>query len=219
MYAKLRSTIFKSECFLKGLPLQHAMTSKHAPTVDHSVPCGFRALSAFSPSLLPQLAAQQHKATANCSIVVITAVFGCRDKLHQPLHAPGKLLSGCYFAFVDSCYARIKALNVSEIVAAHDGVWTVVEVKESLGMPFPGSSRRNSRIPKMLPHQLFPHAHYAVWVDSKLRLHIDPEVAIQRFLINASAFFAGSLHSIHSMQPCFQRMLEMCHVHAVISYM
>ena len=36
-------------------------------------------------------------------------------------------------------------------------------------LPF-SSLRRNSRVPKMLPHRLFPNASFALWVDGKLQV-------------------------------------------------
>lgn len=61
------------------------------------------------------------------------------------------------------------------------GVWALVLLEGAL--PFE-SSRRNSRVPKMLAHRLFPHARYALWIDSKLRLH-QPASALQRHFLPA----------------------------------
>ena len=57
-------------------------------------------------------------------------------------------------------------------------------------VPF-GNTRRDSRVPKMLPHRIFPSASFCVWVDGKLRLNLDPEAAVERHLVAASAEFAA----------------------------
>ena len=60
------------------------------------------------------------------------------------------------------------------------------------GAPLPFSSaRRNSRVPKMLPHRFFPDAAFCVWVDAKLQLNARPEEAVERFLASASADVAA----------------------------
>ena len=63
------------------------------------------------------------------------------------------------------------------------GVWRLVPLADG-ALPF-ASSRRNSRVPKMLAHRLFPRARYAVWVDSKLRLHQPPATLRRVFLPDA----------------------------------
>ena len=70
------------------------------------------------------------------------------------------------------------------------GVWRLVPL-ESDELPFGPDRRRNSRVPKLLLHRLFPDALFGLWVDGKLRLHIDPLVAVQRFLVDSGAVFAA----------------------------
>ena len=64
-------------------------------------------------------------------------------------------------------------------VAHKVGVWHLLLLDGK--MPF-ASSRRNSRVPKMLAHRLFPRARYALWLDSKLRLHAPPSTIQRLFL-------------------------------------
>ena len=91
------------------------------------------------------------------------------------------------------------------------GAWRLVVISEA-GLPFKATPprlpsrrprlssadealRRNSRVPKLLPHRFFPHAAYALWVDGKLQLQIDPLQAIRRFLTDAGpAVFAAPLN-------------------------
>ncbi len=70
------------------------------------------------------------------------------------------------------------------------GVWQLVLLAGD-SLPF-RSSRRNSRVPKMLAHRLFPRARYALWLDSKLKLHQPPSVLRRTFLPeHAGAVFAA----------------------------
>ena len=50
---------------------------------------------------------------------------------------------------------------------------------------------RVARVPKMLPHRLFPRANYSLWIDGKLRLFMDPVEAVQRFLVDANSILAA----------------------------
>eukprot|EP00908_Phaeocystis_cordata_P004195 Transcript_14580.p2 GENE.Transcript_14580~~Transcript_14580.p2 ORF type:complete len:212 (-),score=91.87 Transcript_14580:53-688(-) len=43
----------------------------------------------------------------------------------------------------------------------------------------------------MLPHRLFPKAHFALWVDGKLQLRLSPDEAVRRFLLEPRADFAA----------------------------
>ena len=45
------------------------------------------------------------------------------------------------------------------------GVWRLI-ILDSSTLPFQ-NARRDSRVPKMLPHRLFPSASYCIWVDGK----------------------------------------------------
>jgi len=45
------------------------------------------------------------------------------------------------------------------------------------------SSRRNSRIPKLLPHK-YSDSEYTIWIDANVRLLITPEELVERYLKN-----------------------------------
>ena len=122
--------------------------------------------------------------------------------LRQPLFTVDEEARGCYFAFVDGAAAAValrqsKARTTEEqsdgpllksSPAPRVGVWQLLIVHGSL--PF-GNARRDSRVPKMLPHRFFPDASYCVWIDAKLQLAIQPEHAVDRFLKQTAAGFAA----------------------------
>jgi hypothetical protein len=125
-------------------------------------------------------------------MVTLTSIFDGYDRLIQPTETVRARASavelGCFFAFVDRrsyelllAEARADGTGVapSASAAPRVGVWTLLLLEGS--MPF-DSSRRNSRVPKMLAHRLFPRARYALWVDAKLRLHTPPSELRRRFL-------------------------------------
>lgn len=58
------------------------------------------------------------------------------------------------------------------------GLWKIVVIKS---LPYT-DMRRVGKIPKLLPHRLFPSARYSIWLDSKLRLQRDPQLILEYFL-------------------------------------
>ena len=79
---------------------------------------------------------------------------------------------GCFFAFVDRRSYDL-VLSENREVKSHPaaaasgrpavGVWQLVLLEGQ--MPF-ASARRNSRVPKMLAHRLFPTARWRDWVTA-----------------------------------------------------
>ena len=129
-----------------------------------------------------------------CSTVVLTAAFGARDGLRQPRQVPAEM-EHCYFAFVDHVAAAAvlrRGRTASSTTASslpQVGVWRLLTVGGNL--PFGNNARRNSRVPKMLPHRFFPRAEFCIWVDAKLQLQMAPDVMLQRFLRSRGAGFAA----------------------------
>ena len=124
----------------------------------------------------------------SCGTVVLTAVFGRKDKLQQPESGsvPHKL-ANCYFAIVDeesSAFLQKTAppsvLREGRLDTERIGVWRLLTLRNA-DAPY-ASPRRTSRVPKLLPFRLFPHANYSLWVDGKLRLLADPASLVRRFL-------------------------------------
>lgn len=159
--------------------------------------CGFAAPSGFDA--VRRLSSQ---GGAQCSIVVLTALLGALDHLRQPLHEPSADMADCYFAFVDRA-AAAAAIQVAgtrsqrkartgptrEATLQRAGVWRLLTLGDDL--PFGTNARRNSRVPKMLPHRFFPQADFCLWVDAKLQLNVSPQVAVERFLRSRDAEFAA----------------------------
>ena len=133
-------------------------------------------------------------AASRCEIVTLTSIFDAYDELVQPAervlsHANEQELR-CFFALVDrrshDLLVRENADKISPArskleagVSQRVGVWSLLLLEGS--MPFT-SSRRNSRVPKMLAHRLFPHARFALWIDSKLKLQQPASTLRQLFL-------------------------------------
>jgi hypothetical protein len=173
-----------------------------APANAGLLHCGFQAQSAFDA------ARDSLQATAaHCEIVVLTAILGGLDQLRQPLYPLRGKSGSCFFAFVDrlshtsrGATTRGGPARPSDTQGAPGaksapspnlpsvGVWQLVLLAGAL--PF-GNSRRDSRIPKMLPHRLFPRASFCIWVDGKLQLTMQPEQAIARYLADANADIAA----------------------------
>ncbi|GKV09050.1 hypothetical protein SLEP1_g20603 [Rubroshorea leprosula] len=70
------------------------------------------------------------------------------------------------------------------------GLWKIVVVKN---LPYT-DMRRVGKIPKLLPHRLFPSARYSIWLDSKLRLQRDPLLILEYFLWHKGYEYAISNH-------------------------
>ena len=102
---------------------------------------------------------------------MLTAIFDGYDELQQPAAEATAALTPderrCFFAIVDRRSHDLLAHENAGIrtagraagaAGARLGVWQLLVVEGR--MPFV-SSRRNSRVPKMLPHRLFPAARRA----------------------------------------------------------
>ena len=150
--------------------------------------CGFMAPSAFDAARVASQRASQH-----CRIVVATAILGGLDQLRQPLHPPTGPGESCFFAFVDAASAAASlrwagGKDASTGSLRSVGAWRLIVLNGPL--PF-GNGRRDSRIPKMLPHRFFPNASFCIWADGKLQLALKPEQAVARYLIEAKADVAA----------------------------
>ena len=147
--------------------------------------CGFMAASGYD-----ELAVEAARLSAHCSVVVLTAIFGSKDKLQQPEDVPAPL-ANCYFAFVDEESAAFLAATASPslkrkpstLSARRVGVWRLLTLRHS---PY-ASARRASRVPKMLPFQLFPRANFSLWMDGKLKLLVPPMDVVSRLLLAPGA--------------------------------
>ena len=120
--------------------------------------CGF-----LSPSGFDALASEAASVSRGCHVVVLTAVFGRKDKLQQPAAAALSPDSReCFFAIVDeesaaflAATAPMAVVRAGGVRAGRIGAWRLLTL--SIHRSPYGSPRRTSRIPKLLPFRLFPH--------------------------------------------------------------
>eukprot|EP00271_Cylindrocystis_brebissonii_P022673 TRINITY_DN880_c0_g2_i1.p1 TRINITY_DN880_c0_g2~~TRINITY_DN880_c0_g2_i1.p1 ORF type:complete len:1859 (-),score=523.87 TRINITY_DN880_c0_g2_i1:721-6297(-) len=129
-----------------------------------------------------------------CQLVVASAVFGDCDRIRSPSKTKVSSWSRkrvCFVMFVDQ--QTLDAFPADNVVLDGDnklGLWKVVLVKS---MPY-SDPRRTGKIPKLLPHRLFPNALYSMWVDSKLRLAWDPILIWEKYLWREGYEYAISQH-------------------------
>ncbi|XP_052201466.1 uncharacterized protein LOC127807556 [Diospyros lotus] len=161
---------------------------------DQKINCGFVRGPKASPSTGFDLAEDDAKYISTCHIAVISCIFGNSDRLRSPM---GKMVSRlsrknvCFVMFVD----EITLQTLSSEGQAPDrmgfvGLWKIVVVKN---LPYT-DMRRVGKIPKLLPHRLFPSARYSIWLDSKLRLQVDPLLILEYFLWRKGHEYAISNH-------------------------
>ncbi|XP_044497164.1 probable hexosyltransferase MUCI70 [Mangifera indica] len=124
-------------------------------------------------------------------IVVISAIFGAFDDVNQPSNISDySRKTVCFFMFVDEeTEAYLKAnsgLDRSKMM----GIWRIVVIHN---IPYT-DARRTGKIPKLLPHRLFPNARFSLWIDGKLELTVDPYQILERHLWRKNTTFAISRH-------------------------
>ncbi|KAK8673695.1 hypothetical protein V6N13_112013 [Hibiscus sabdariffa] len=131
-----------------------------------------------------------------CKIVVSTCAFGGGDDLYQPIGmSEASLKKVCYVAFWDEITLAAQESQNNRI--GEDGLigrWRIVIVRN---LPFVDQSL-NGKIPKMLPHRLFPHAKYSIWVDSKSQFRRDPLGVVEALLWHRNSVLAISEHGARS---------------------
>ncbi|KAA8538620.1 hypothetical protein F0562_028186 [Nyssa sinensis] len=161
---------------------------------DQKINCGFVKGPKGSSSTGFDMAEDDAKYISTCHIAVISCIFGNSDRLRSPM---GKTVSRvsrknvCFVMFMD----EITLQTLSSEGQMPDrmgfiGIWKIVVVKNP---PFT-DMRRVGKIPKLLPHRLFPSARYSIWLDSKLRLQLDPLLILEYFLWRKGYEYAISNH-------------------------
>lgn len=158
--------------------------------------CGFMAASGYD-----SIAAEATKKSKRCTLVVATAIFGRKDKLQQPEGTASAASSECFFAIVDDESATFfmetaspslrRQATADPLVLSRRrvGIWRLLVLQLSRS-PYPGDPRRASRVPKLLPFRLFPHARYFMWIDGKLKLLVPPMDLVRRYLVAPRAALA-----------------------------
>lgn len=130
----------------------------------------------------------------SCTIVVSSCIFGSSDFLRRPA---SKLISEyskrnvCFAMFVDE--QTQKKLSLEGNIPDGEGLiglWRIIVVRN---LPYE-DLRRSGKVPKFLSHRLFRSARYSIWLDSKMRLQVDPMLIIEYFLWRARSEYAISNH-------------------------
>ncbi|KAG8633396.1 uncharacterized protein LOC110606491 isoform X2 [Manihot esculenta] len=161
---------------------------------DQKINCGFVKGPEGSPSTGFDLAEDDANYISRCHIAVISCIFGNSDRLRSPASKMVTRLSKknvCFVMFVDE--ATLQTLTSEGQMpdrAGFIGLWKIVVVKN---LPYT-DMRRVGKIPKLLPHRLFPSARYSIWLDSKLRLQLDPLLLLEYFLWRKGHEYAISNH-------------------------
>ncbi|KAI8550797.1 hypothetical protein RHMOL_Rhmol06G0135200 [Rhododendron molle] len=155
---------------------------------DQKVNCGFVKGTGFD------LAEDDSKYLSSCHIAVISCIFGNSDRLRTPMGKTVSRLSRknvCFVMFVDDITLQtLSSEGQMPDRMGFIGLWKIVVVKN---LPYT-DMRRVGKIPKFLPHRLFPSARYSIWLDSKLRLQLDPLLILEYFLWRKGYEYAISNH-------------------------
>ncbi|KAK7357103.1 hypothetical protein VNO80_16386 [Phaseolus coccineus] len=161
---------------------------------DQKIKCGFVKGPEGSQSTGFDLTEDDASYISRCHIAVISCIFGNSDRLRIPATKTVTRVSRknvCFVMFTDEI--TIRTLSSEGHVPdrmGFIGFWKLVVVKN---LPY-DDMRRVGKIPKLLPHRLFPFARYSIWLDSKLRLQLDPLLILEYFLWRKGYEFAISNH-------------------------
>ncbi|XP_019184488.1 PREDICTED: uncharacterized protein LOC109179441 [Ipomoea nil] len=161
---------------------------------DQKINCGFVKGPEGAPSTGFDLADDDAKYISTCHIAVVSCIFGNSDRLRMPV---GKLVSRfsrknvCFVMFVDEVTMQTLSSEGQMLDSmGFIGLWKIVVVKN---LPY-DDMRRVGKIPKFLSHRLFTSARYSIWLDSKLRLQLDPVLILEYFLWRKGHEYAISNH-------------------------
>ncbi|KAL8467247.1 hypothetical protein ACS0TY_036102 [Phlomoides rotata] len=161
---------------------------------DQKINCGFVKGPEGSPSTGFDLAEDDAKYISSCHIAVSSCIFGNSDHLRSPMGRTVSHLSRknvCFVMFVDEVTLQtLSSEGQKPDMMGFVGLWKIVVVKN---LPYT-DMRRVGKIPKLLPHRLFTSARYSIWLDSKLRLQLDPLLILEYFLWRKGYEYAISNH-------------------------
>ncbi|XP_050214816.1 uncharacterized protein LOC126665930 [Mercurialis annua] len=161
---------------------------------DQQINCGFVKGPEGSSSAGFDLSEDDASYISRCHIAVISCIFGNSDRLRSPPTKTVTRLSRknvCFVMFMDEVTLRtLSSEGHAPDTAGFIGFWKVVVAKN---LPYT-DMRRVGKIPKLLPHRLFPSARYSIWLDSKLRLQVDPLLILEYFLWRKGYEYAISNH-------------------------
>ncbi|KAK4279757.1 hypothetical protein QN277_011482 [Acacia crassicarpa] len=161
---------------------------------DQNIKCGFVRGPEGSPSTGFDLSEDDANYISRCHVAVISCIFGNSDRLRSPATKTVTRVSRknvCFVMFIDEVTLRTLVSDGHEPDRmGFIGFWKLIVAKN---LPY-DDMRRVGKIPKLLPHRLFPSARYSIWLDSKLRLQLDPLLILEYFLWRKGYEFAISNH-------------------------
>ncbi|XP_057974248.1 uncharacterized protein LOC131162103 isoform X2 [Malania oleifera] len=161
---------------------------------DQKINCGFVKGPKGSSSTGFDLAEDDARYISSCHIAVSSCIFGNSDRLRSPTGKAVTRLSRknvCFVMFMDEITLQTLSSEGQTLDrTGFIGLWKIVVVKN---LPYT-DMRRVGKIPKLLPHRLFPSARYSIWLDSKLRLQRDPLLILEYFLWRKGYEYAISNH-------------------------
>ncbi|XP_044510812.1 uncharacterized protein LOC123229221 isoform X2 [Mangifera indica] len=161
---------------------------------DQKINCGFVKGPKGSPSTGFDLSEDDANYISKCHIAVVSCIFGNSDRLRVPAGKTVTRLSRknvCFVMFMDAL--TLQTLISEGLIPDRTGfigLWRIVVVQN---LPYT-DMRRVGKIPKLLSHRLFPSARYSIWLDSKLRLQLDPLLILEYFLWRKGHEYAISNH-------------------------
>lgn len=116
-------------------------------------------------------------------MIIYTVITGGKDELNEDINAQGATL----VCFTDNPELKSKNWEIKIIPRLFNDV------------------RRDSRIPKMLPHIYFPETEYSLYVDANIINKVSIKKLIDEWLVDADiAMFA------HSTRNCLFKEAEEC---------
>jgi len=123
----------------------------------------------------------------NEEIIIYTSIFGNYDLPQEPVFKP------------DNC----KFLIFTDQEISADSVWEKQELPLELLNGNYTNAEKN-RFCKMLPHHLFPNAHYSIYIDGNIKSITD----LTEF-VNCCSEIGMALH-MHKARRCVYEELEAC---------
>ncbi|KAJ0095719.1 hypothetical protein Patl1_15900 [Pistacia atlantica] len=163
---------------------------------NQTLHCGFVKGPPQFPSTTFDLDERDRTYMNTCEVVVSSCIFGSSDFLRRPTSRTISEFSKknvCFVMFVDE--KTLLTLSSEGNIPddeGHIGLWRIVVVKN---LPYK-DMRKTGKVPKLLPHRLFPSSRYSIWLDSKLRLQADPMLIIEFFLWRTRSEYAISNHYV-----------------------
>ncbi|KAK3426093.1 hypothetical protein EUGRSUZ_F02622 [Eucalyptus grandis] len=161
---------------------------------DQKMHCGFVRSPDGFPSTGFDLSEDDASYISRCHIAVSSCIFGNSDRLRTPASKMITRLSRknvCFVMFVDEVTMQTLTSEGHMVdTMGFIGLWKIVVVKN---LPY-DDMRRVGKIPKFLSHRLFPSARYSIWLDSKLRLQLDPLLILEYFLWRKGYEYSISNH-------------------------